>query len=59
MRTKLKAGEKMILTTRRHWYPALFYPMVLSFLLVVMGIGLGSQRSVFYLFAFAVVLNAI
>jgi uncharacterized membrane protein YdbT with pleckstrin-like domain len=59
MRTKLKPGEKIILSTRRHWYPSLFFPMVLSFLLVLIGIGLGSQRSVFYLIAFAGVLNAI
>ena len=33
--------------------------MVLSFLLVLIGIGLSSQRSIFYLIAFAGVLNAI
>ncbi|HUZ58284.1 MAG TPA: PH domain-containing protein [Hanamia sp.] len=59
MRTKLKPGEKMILLTRRHWYPSLFFPMILSFFLVLIGIGLGSQRSVYYLIAVAGVLNAI
>lgn len=59
MRTKLKADEKVILTTRRHWYPSLFYPLILSFLLVLIGIALGSQRSIYYLIAFAGILNAV
>lgn len=51
MRTKLKADEKIILTTKRHWYPSLFYPMILSFLLVFIGIVMGSERSFYYLIA--------
>lgn len=60
MRTTLKPREKIILLTRRHWYPSLFFPIVLSVLLVVIGIGLGSSmHSVYYLIAGAGVLNAI
>jgi len=59
MRTKLKADEKIIFTTRRHWYPALFYPLILAFLLVLIGIVIGSLRSIFYLISVAGILYAI
>ncbi|MGN6603614.1 MAG: PH domain-containing protein [Ginsengibacter sp.] len=60
MRTKLKPGEKIILLTRRHWYPSLFFPFILSVLLVITGIALGSNlHSIYYLIAVAGIVNAV
>jgi uncharacterized membrane protein YdbT with pleckstrin-like domain len=41
MRTKLKTDEKVYLITRPHWFPALFFPMLLSVIFIAVGIAAG------------------
>jgi uncharacterized membrane protein YdbT with pleckstrin-like domain len=55
MRTKLKQNEKIILTTKLHWYPSLFYPILFSSLCFIIGIIVGSASGFFYVIALAAV----
>src|SRR4030095_5259678 len=52
MRTNLKKEEKVLLTTRQHWFPCFFTPLLFTILLLVIGIGIESGKGFFYFLSF-------
>ncbi len=56
MRTRLKQNEKVILITRLHWYPTIFFQIFCAVFCFAVGIIVGTQVAIFYfisLIAFA------
>jgi|SRR6516162_1553176 uncharacterized membrane protein YdbT with pleckstrin-like domain len=59
MRTNLKPDEIVQLETKLHWYPSLFFPLLLSLACLIFGIWLGSQFPYFYLISLGAVVFAV
>jgi uncharacterized membrane protein YdbT with pleckstrin-like domain len=51
MRTKLKNDEKIKLTTRQHWFPCFFTPLLITALLLLIAVGIESGKGFFFLLA--------
>ena len=52
MRTELKNDEKIKLTTRKHWFPFFFTPLLITVLLLLIAMGIESGKGFFFLLAF-------
>ncbi len=52
MRTKLKKDEKVLLTTRQHWIPSYFTPLLFTVLPLIVGIGIESGKGFFFFLSF-------
>jgi uncharacterized membrane protein YdbT with pleckstrin-like domain len=52
MRTKLKNDEKIMLTTRQHWFPCFFTPLLITVLLLAIAIRIEDGQRFFFILSF-------
>jgi uncharacterized membrane protein YdbT with pleckstrin-like domain len=52
MRTNLKNGEQVFLTTRQHWFPCFFTPLLFTLLFLIVGIRMETGQGFLYLLSF-------